>query len=270
MDLLDSSKVKNLIGLDLSDCKSVPNSFSWLIDGLVNNSTLKYLSLYNSRIGLQKLSLLANALETTSIQTLDISCNEIILTNQGFKNCKSLLHLYFRENPQSPTSLPIFLENLPSNLQTLDISQCELTDECVSSLCIFLEQHNLQTLNLSSNCFKMIYDLIEVLSRNSSLTSLNLSMNDLAGMEEFQRVFRKNTTLRKLNLARTEMSDKVALKLGNSFKTAMKTTALTDINLDLNYISKEAIVKELFGEVAHLGTQRSPFVQNYWAIRNNH
>ncbi|XP_045483088.1 leucine-rich repeat-containing protein 74A-like isoform X3 [Harmonia axyridis] len=173
--------------LNLQDNWLSVESCTYLASVLEINITLKILNLKECRIGVEGMAILSGALESSSIQELDLSFNS--LGNEGLREGKSGLSLNY-------------------NLTSLNLGHNEFTEEAVDYLYdILVEASRLIKLDLSWNCFntpKCMKKLCQGLLENPSLECLILSWNGISSEKSvfpFIRYLKKSSTLRFLDLS---------------------------------------------------------------------
>ncbi|XP_045483087.1 uncharacterized protein LOC123688554 isoform X2 [Harmonia axyridis] len=160
--------------LNLQDNWLSVESCTYLASVLEINITLKILNLKECRIGVEGMAILSGALESSSIQELDLSFNS--LGNEGLREGKSGLSLNY-------------------NLTSLNLGHNEFTEEAVDYLYdILVEASRLIKLDLSWNCFNTpkcriggpsLNFLVKGVSQSNSLEHLKIGNNVISPQQAF-------------------------------------------------------------------------------------
>ncbi|KAJ3629232.1 hypothetical protein MTP99_013637 [Tenebrio molitor] len=170
---LTSVVLENLFNLEEIDLsRNKLNSSS--LKNLVNLPNLRVLSLQDNQIQNLPLNIFQNF---SSLEHLDLSNNNLVLTTNSFRGLSALKTLSIRNN--SLEMIPKGAFNNLSSLEILDMSINKLTTLEGSRL--FVNLQDLQTLNMSHNLLtNFSYDLIMLL--------YNLEVLDISGnrLQNFQ------------------------------------------------------------------------------------
>lgn len=143
------------------------------------------------------------------------------------------------------------------SLQTLDISQCSSDDpENLENIFLKFDANcSIKTLvvEASSTDFNHFIEAFgDALGQNNQLEGLSLKENKIKQAEycNFWELMSENRSLKKMNLQKTEITNKVCIKLGSYLmREGLK---LHDLNLSRNLIEADGLIA--ISEALHVNT----------------
>ncbi|XP_002164479.1 leucine-rich repeat-containing protein 73 isoform X1 [Hydra vulgaris] len=231
-DMCDSLRANSIRLLSLRGCRMKDYNFKKLMESLKVNSSLAHLNLNLGLISTKERALcLADGLKgNTSINTLTL-----------------------HGNPLGDEGLTILVNAIENHhqLQTLDVGDCQLGDQAVSSLCSLLKyksnEINLLELTLTGN--RRVTQigwasLAMAIAHGSRLQKLYLDYNDIGdfGAGLFAVALSSSPYLKYIDFEGCEISDAGAEMLCDSLECHNNT--LLELNLQGNKI-KEEILNEI-------------------------
>ncbi len=198
------------------------------------------------------------------LHTLDLSCNEIGLTDGG-KRALTTLFAALKESPvtnlllehnnlilSEVAGMSVFL-HLKDNqtLEFLSLSNNTFNDNCVAGLAWALQSNcTLKTLNLSNNGLSgKVNFLVDLIERNTSITKLDLSENYFSpeGKNNLLEALCKNSSLLELDFSTKQNFEHETQMQEEEFEQEEQQKMLVEM-LRLN-----AVFKEEVGEIDDLG-----------------
>eukprot|EP01120_Amphizonella_sp_Union-15-10_P011700 TRINITY_DN5026_c0_g1_i1.p1 TRINITY_DN5026_c0_g1~~TRINITY_DN5026_c0_g1_i1.p1 ORF type:complete len:326 (-),score=64.97 TRINITY_DN5026_c0_g1_i1:156-1133(-) len=222
-DVLEKSNIKKLV----LDRNSVDLSISKALGALLsNNNTIEKLSLAQCKINDKVLLEIVKGLKNNkSLKSLNLDQNEFTekasksLCETLGKKQKSLTHLSLRENTLNTAAASLSsLLSTTSNLISLNLSFCEITDEALADLVTPLaENKSLKNLDLRGNRIsdRGAAELSDIISSNATLLNLFLQYNEIGdqGLGKILKALEENIGLEVLdvcgNVGDDSLEDKI-------------------------------------------------------------
>eukprot|EP01099_Mayorella_cantabrigiensis_P005046 TRINITY_DN3942_c0_g1_i1.p1 TRINITY_DN3942_c0_g1~~TRINITY_DN3942_c0_g1_i1.p1 ORF type:complete len:495 (-),score=113.15 TRINITY_DN3942_c0_g1_i1:243-1697(-) len=242
----------SLQSLSLNSNSFSPEGAISLFESLQHNHSLISLSLANNSLGTEASDSLAQTLSVnTSLTELWLSATQIGPDALGsLSSCLapptcSVVVLCLNDNPLNLSSLSALSSALKTNtsLQTLGLTNCSLTDECIITFCQGLESNShlsqlwIDRNRVSSNGLRTLCECLK--HHNKTLSWLKLSQNpfDEEGFMTLSDLLKSTETLQAVWLNRLSISPEIAVR--ELCDVVRQNTSLVQLSFRGNNISEE-------------------------------